>query len=106
MCYGAKNKDDIRELMAINERIIGEDFIWPDTILIFDVSPETCIERLKQKGRKLDEHEKLEVLKRVRDNYLDFATMYRNCHVINGESYLEIIFESVKKILDPILLKK
>ena len=103
LCYGAKNKDDIRKLMIMNERIIGEDFIWPDAVLIFNVDTETCIERLRKKGRKLDEYEKLEILKRVRDNYLDFATMYRNCYVIDGMQSENQVFESVKSVLSKVM---
>jgi len=102
MCYGAKDSTEIPALMEMNEKIIGEDFIWPDLILIFDVTPETAIVRLQKKGAKLDEHEKFGIQKRVRNNYLRFSQMYKNCYIINGEFSEETVFKSVKSVLQEI----
>lgn len=103
MVYGAKDLNEIPELMRINEAIIGEDFIWPDVLLIFDLCPEIAIERLKKRGRNLDGHENLEVLKRVRINYLWFAKKYPNCYVIPARGTEEEVFELVKSKLLEVL---
>lgn len=99
MCYGTHNPHNIPVLIEMNQQIIGEDFIWPNTILIFDVSAETAIARLKKKGSKLDEHERLEVLKRVRQNYLHFANIYKNCHFIDGEPSEDVVSEEAKNLI-------
>jgi len=84
MVYGARTKDDIAELMAMNQMIIGEHFIWPDIIFIIDVSIEVALERLEKNGRKLDGHEQYAVLNRTREYYRQFAEQYPNCQVVNG----------------------
>jgi thymidylate kinase len=92
--------------MTMHGMIIGEDFIWPDAIFIFDVSTETSIARSRLKGRKLDGHETTAVLKRVRENYKFFAKTYPNCHVIDGERTPEEIAADVQNIILPILESK
>ena len=106
MVYGVNNTGDLEKLMTMNKQIIGEDFIWPDIIFIFDVFAETAIKRLKEKGRDLDEFEQRKFLERVRVNYLLFARIYPNCHIINAEGPPEKVFEEVKKIFLPILESK
>jgi dTMP kinase len=107
MCYAARHLDDIPVLIEMNKQIIGEDFIWPDAVIIFDVKAETAIERLKRKNIKLDEHEKFEVLRRTRYYYLKFANHFliRNCHVVDGEATEDEVFERVKTILRKTLIE-
>lgn len=107
MVYGAKDASEILALMLSNQIIIGEDFIWPDVILIFDVSVETAIKRLEQKDRTLDEHEnKKALLEQVRANYLAFAKMYPNCHIIDGEKTPEEIFNEILPIITKVIKPK
>lgn len=107
MVYGAANAGEIEKLMQMNQAIIGEHFIWPDKIIIFDVPIEVSIARLRQKGVKLDGHEKESVLRRVRRNFLAFAEKYPNCEVIPAEESIDEVFEKVKSSLLPLIkLKK
>jgi len=99
MVYGDRFIGDLEKLMEMNRQIIGEDFIWPDVILIFDVSIPTAMERLKKKRKKFDEHERERLLKVVAIRYRTFAKTYPNCHLINAESTPEEVFEEVKKII-------
>lgn len=106
LVYGAQRIEEIESLILMNQIILGKDFIWPNAVLIFDVSTETAIERLKQKGRNLDGHEQIAVLERVRRNYIHFAKTYANCHLIDGERPPEQILEEVKGIIWPVVDKK
>ena len=106
LVYGARGPEEIGDLVLINQIIMGEHFIWPDAILIFDVSEETAIERLKKKGRNLDGHEQRAVLERVRENYKFFAMTYANCCLIDGEGPPEQVFEEVRGIIGPIVEKR
>lgn len=100
MVYGARNISEIPVLMLLNQSIIGASFIWPDAVLIFDVTVETAIKRLGQKGRILDGHEsKKTLLERVRNNYLLFAKMYPNCHIIDAEEPPDRVFEKILPIV-------
>lgn len=106
MVYGARSSEDVPKFMAMNLAILGAYFIWPDAIFIFDASIETVLERLREKGGEPDSHEKSTVLTRVRENYLHFAELYPNCHVINAERPPEQVFEDVKKIITAVLESK
>lgn len=106
MVYGAKTFGDISTLMTMNCEIIGEDFIWPDIVLVFDITSDIAIERLKKKGLQLDEHEKQDVLSRVRRNYMHFVQEYPNCKTINAGQTEEEVFEKVKKAILPVIESK
>ena len=106
LVYGAQQTEEIAALVLMNQIIMGERFIWPDAVLVFDVSVETAIERLSKKGRTLDGHEKKAVLERVRRNYRFFADAYANCHLIDAEGPPEQIFEEVKGIVWPMSKQK
>jgi len=107
MVFGAESENQIGELMHLNTSILGEHFIWPDAIFIFDVNVETALQRIKEKRRKLDGHENAKVMSRVRHNYLAFAKTYPNCHVINAELSSHEVFKDVEKIMTAVLeLKK
>ncbi len=99
MVYGARFSYETMALMLLNQAIIGEDFIWPDAIFIFDIAVKTAVERLKQKGRILDGHENEKtLLERVRHNYLAFGATYPNCHVIDGGGSPEEVFNKILPI--------
>lgn len=106
MVFGVNQPGDLEKLMMMHGMIIGEDFIWPDAIFIFDVSTETSIARSRLKGRELDGHENETVLKRVRQNYRLFAETLPNCHIIDGEREPEQIASDVRNIIVSALLSK
>ncbi|MBI2670321.1 MAG: dTMP kinase [Candidatus Yanofskybacteria bacterium] len=106
MVYGAANVSEIEKLMQMNQAIIGEHFIWPDKIIIFDVPIETSIARLRQKGVKLDGYEKESVLRQVRRNFLFFADNYPNCEIIPAEESIDEVFEKIKAVLLPLIKSK
>jgi len=99
MVYGDRFIGDLEKLMEMNRQIIGEDFIWPDAIFIFDVSIPTAMERLKKRAKKLDGHEREVLLKAVATRYRTFAKTYPNCHLIDANGTSEEVFEEVKKVI-------
>ena len=103
LVFGAKTPDDIKDLMAMNQAILGEHFIWPDAVFIFDVSVATAISRSQKKGRQLDGHENRIILERVLANYRYFSKHYPSCHLIDAERRPEEIFEDVTKIISSII---
>lgn len=108
MVYGARSVSDIHALMATNRMIIGEHFIWPDAIFIIDVPVELAMERLKEKGRKLDGHEQVSVLKHTKERYQQFAELYSNCILIEdeGDSSREAKFDAIKVYVEDLLKQK
>jgi len=55
-------------LMQMNNKVI----IQPDMTFLFDIDPETGLERIESRGEK-SKFERLEYLKEVRSNYLKIA---------------------------------
>lgn len=105
LVFGADkgNEIDIELLMEMNLRYLGNHFIWPDAVFIFDINPSLAIERGKAGGRVFDEMEKLETLEAVRENYLLFSKMYPNCHIIDAARTVEEIFIDVRTIMAKVI---
>ncbi len=106
MVFGAATPDDIPRFIELNQSIIGEHFIWPDLIFIFDISVNTALERLGSKSVVLDEHERSEVLVRVRKNYLALPRFVPNCVVINSEGDLEEVYKEVERVATEAINRK
>lgn len=107
MCFGVSSPVEFKPLMGIQEQAFeGAEvpFIWPDTILIYDVPADVARQRMLEQGKELDAFEKnLDFQMRVRENYLAFAKQYSNCHIIDGSGQPEEVFTKTKEILVPIL---
>ena len=107
MCFGISSYDEFRPLIAIEEQaFLGAEvpFVWPDLIVIYDVSADVARERMGIQGKELDEFEKdVSFQSRVRHNYLEFAKRYPNCHIIDGSGTPEKVLGATKKVVFPLL---
>lgn len=103
LCYGAEDSSDFLALMEMNQRIIGEDFIWPDLALVFDVDVDNAIARLKAKGRDTDAFEERGKLSRVIRRYQDFACAYKNCVIVDADDTEEEVFKEVQNLIKKLL---
>jgi dTMP kinase len=104
MCYGASNSEEIPTLMEMNQRIMGEHFIWPDLILFFDVYVDIAFARLEKKGDKKDAFERKANLAKVAERYKDFFEFFgKNFIRIDGNSEEERVFVAVKKQIENLL---
>ncbi len=108
LVYGAKDPSEMPRLMELNRAIIGENFIWPDLALIFDVNVETALQRSRAKNIELDEFEKAKTLERVRQNYLAFPAVFpnSNCRIINAAGSPEEVFNTVRESITNIVAIK
>jgi len=107
ICFGVSSPDEFRPLISIEEQaFLGAEtpFLWPDMILIFDVPAGVARKRLIAQGKELDAFERdLNFQMRVRENYLEFARRYPNCHIIDGSGSPKEVFEKTKEIVIPLL---
>lgn len=85
LVHGATSVHDIDMLMAMNQFIIGEHFIWPDALFIIDTPVDAAMERLKEKGRALDAQEEKSEQARTAGYFLVFAEKYPNCVVVSDD---------------------
>lgn len=97
--YGSRHAQDVRDYVKKARVFLGRDFFWPDLILIFDINPETAIERLRKKGRELDDFEEAkEFLDHIRQMYLLFADEYPNVFLVDALKNEEEVFDEVRQI--------
>ncbi len=69
----------------------------PDVTFIIDVDPREAIRRVESRGKEQKLYEKLEYLKRVRENYLRLPEILPNerIEIIDGESSIEGVFRQI-----------
>jgi dTMP kinase len=88
---------DMEWLKAMNDKVIME----PDITFLFDIDPETGMERVESRGSK-SRFEALEYLKKVRSNYLKIAKE-RGFMIIDASMPKEkVAAEVLKRISDAI----
>ncbi|WP_321417122.1 dTMP kinase [uncultured Desulfobacter sp.] len=83
---------------VIQANRLNADILKPDITLFIDVDPEICLKRLQSNRKHLEIYEKIDIMKRVRANYL--AAFHRLKHqervaVINGNDSVENIAKAV-----------
>lgn len=84
---------DIEYIKAINN-----NFPHPSHLIFIDTSPESCMERIEKRGSEKELFEKVEFLKKVRDNYLaQFTSLPQevNFLLINGEKSIGEIEDEI-----------
>ena len=74
-------------------------FRKPDLTIIIDASPENCLQRLSTAREHTEIFERIEKLKKVRENYLKLKNFYPNTHVVDGRGSIEEVFERIKNLL-------
>ncbi len=70
----------------------------PDLVIYIDVMPETAIKRIKKRGSDFEEFEKLNLLRKVRENYLKMES--NNFILIDGERSIKEIQKDIREVVD------
>ncbi len=96
--YGFSDGLDIDLLVKMNE-----NFLLPDLTLVIDVSPESCMERIEERGESKELFEKLEKLKKVNEIYKKIPEMFDNVIVVDGSRTIPEVFENIKKEISKLL---
>lgn len=96
--YGHADGLDVDLLVKLNE-----EFLLPDLTIIVDVKPESCIERIENRGEPKELFEKLEKLTEVNEIYKKTKNMFENVVDVNGEKTIQEVFEDIKKEIIKIL---
>lgn len=79
-------------------RVINKELPKPDLYFFIDVPPEACLSRITKSGRRISDHESIELLGRARSYYLAHKDDY-SFIVIDGTGSLEQISEEIKKYI-------
>ena len=70
-------------------------FPIPDFVFYLDCMPDICMERVADRGYTLATFEKIELLNKIRNNYLGMS--YSNMTVIDGSKSIGKIAKVIKK---------
>jgi len=92
--FGSADGLDLDWLIGINNQ-----FLYPDIIFLLKVSSSLCMERIKNRGNRMDLFEKEEKLSEVWKTYKILPDRFENIFVIDGEKSIEKVFEKVKEII-------
>ena len=110
LVYGAKTLSDFKRIMDMHEEMFKKanlPLIWPDLIVIYDVTPETVLNRMINSGRENDAFENIKKATQVISNYRALAALYPNCVLIDaepdGEEGQKLIFAEARKHIFPLL---
>ncbi len=108
--YGGNTIPEFARVVARHEEMFAEagvPFIWPDLIVIYDVTPETAMRRMEASGREKDAFENELKMRRVTSNYRALAALYPNCRLVDaepeGEEGEKAIFAEARKYIYPLL---
>ena len=81
---------------------LSKGFLRPDIAFIFDISPETALERIKT--RKKDKFEKLEFMKKLRKKFLEMPKLLNdNIRIIDASRSKEDVFRDIKEEIEGII---
>ncbi|NPA86380.1 MAG: dTMP kinase [Candidatus Diapherotrites archaeon] len=95
-----------REVIDRLTDFIFQDFFWPDLVIYIDLPPEEAMKRVESRGKTSSElFEKIEFLRKVRENYLKLAEEY-NFLVVDGQRNPVSIHEEIVKKLEPLFPPK
>lgn len=72
LAYGML-EGEVDRYTALHREVIGGEMIYPDVTIVLDITAEEGLRRIRQAGRAFDWYAKLEMLPRIRKNYLTLA---------------------------------
>jgi dTMP kinase len=93
--YGESDGLDVNLLVEMNK-----NFLLPDLTIIIDVSPESCVKRIENRGEPKEYFEELIKLEKVNNVYKKIPQMFENIVMVNGEMPINEVFEDIKYIVN------
>ncbi|MBU8909817.1 MAG: dTMP kinase [Desulfobacterales bacterium] len=90
---------------VIHANSLNAEILRPDVTIFIDVDPKVCFERIKSSRSSFEMYEKIDIMKKVRDNYFkafDALNDLEKIIIIDGNNTMEMvedaILNEVKKI--------
>lgn len=100
LAYGMLS-EPVEKLADLHIEILGGSFLKPDVTFLFDLPPETAVQRLLEIGEGKDHFEKPEKLSRVRENYLALAEAdLCETRIIDAAGPLELVARETRSELE------
>lgn len=108
--YGANTINGFQGIVKMHEEMFAEadvPLIWPDLIVVYDITPETAMKRMESSKREKDAFENELKARRVTSNYRALAAVYPNCKLVDaepeGEDGQKAIFAEARQYIYPVL---
>lgn len=95
IAYGSTEIEDYDWLEELNV-----PFVVPDLTVLIEVSPEACLERIKNARPHFELYEEKKTLTKVSESYRRLKEEYDNVVSINGEKTKQQVLEEVKEVVD------
>src|SRR3989338_2362138 len=108
--YGGNTISEFKNIVDVHEEMFAEanvPLIWPDLIVIYDVTSETAMRRMDASKKEKDAFENELKVRRVTSNYRALAALYPNCQLVDAEPENEesekTIFTDAIQYIYPVL---
>jgi dTMP kinase len=101
IAYQSAQGIDINNLIDMNKK-----FLKPDLAIILDLEPETALKRIS-KDREIEKFEKLEFMKKLRENFLEMKKLIDdNLVYVDASGNENETFAQIRKEIDKLILAK
>lgn len=97
ICYQSNNHINTSWIEQINKYIPQ-----PDLTIILRITPDMSIQRSSQDTA----YETREQLKRIQNNYLQYAMHHKNTYLVNGAQARQTIHKNIKKVVKNYMQKE
>lgn len=91
---------------VIHLNSLNAEILRPDVTIFIDVDPKICLERIQSSRNEFEMYEKIDIMKKVRENYFksfERLNPFEKIVIINGNNTMENvenqILQAVKKIV-------
>jgi dTMP kinase len=84
---------------VIHANLLNARILKPDLTVFIDVDPESCFERIQKNRDSFEMYEKMDVMKKVRENYFKAFEVLKeteNVAVVNGNAAIDPVGQAIK----------
>ncbi len=84
---------------VIHANLLNARILKPDLTVFIDVDPESCFERIQQNRNNFEMYEKIDIMKKVRENYFKAFEVLKETEtvsVIDGNAGIDQVGNAIK----------
>ncbi|MBU1196200.1 MAG: dTMP kinase [Proteobacteria bacterium] len=94
---------------VIHSNALNAQILRPDLTIFIDVDPDVCFQRIKDNRSSFDMYEKMDVMKKVRDNYFKAFDKLKDTEqvvIINGNRPVQELADDISDKINNVLENK
>ncbi len=84
---------------VIHANLLNARILKPDLTVFIDVEPESCFERIQKNRKNFEMYEKMDIMKKVRENYFRAFEMLKETEtvaVVDGNTGIDQVGQAIK----------